>query len=237
MFRFPIKELGRVADAQTQENHGSFSTSIFPATNAIKSTFIAGIGFYYPQVVVITQTGISGETPQVRSCDGSCAIIDALNMEEKYLVKITFQLNQHKISEGPHHTRQSGARSRLSRQMSRESSITELTHEVEVKAFELWWGKKMATSPGFHATKCADCLRRQTIKGRLVSLWLVSCVSSVSRGQLIHNKVISDFQVLRQARVPLVGLEPTTERSLRISGRIRYPLCHRRPTDIVKRKR
>ncbi|GFO43484.1 hypothetical protein PoB_006998900 [Plakobranchus ocellatus] len=33
----------------------------------------------------------------------------------------------------------------------------------------------------------------------------------------VHNKVISDFQALRQARAPVAGLEPTTESSLQIS--------------------
>ncbi|GFO43511.1 hypothetical protein PoB_007001600 [Plakobranchus ocellatus] len=32
----------------------------------------------------------------------------------------------------------------------------------------------------------------------------------------------------RQARAPVAGLEPATERSLQISGRTRQPLCHRR---------
>ncbi|GFN82252.1 hypothetical protein PoB_000875800 [Plakobranchus ocellatus] len=45
----------------------------------------------------------------------------------------------------------------------------------------------------------------------------------------VHNKVISGFQALRQARAPKAGLEPATEGSLQISGRICYPLCHRRP--------
>ncbi|GFO20405.1 hypothetical protein PoB_004691000 [Plakobranchus ocellatus] len=37
----------------------------------------------------------------------------------------------------------------------------------------------------------------------------------------IHNKVISGFQALRQARAPVAGLEPVTEGSLQISGRTR----------------
>ncbi|GFO43659.1 transposable element p transposase-like protein [Plakobranchus ocellatus] len=44
-----------------------------------------------------------------------------------------------------------------------------------------------------------------------------------------HNKVISGFQALRQARAPVAGLEPATEGSLQISGRTRKPLCYRRP--------
>ncbi|GFO36809.1 cathepsin d [Plakobranchus ocellatus] len=35
----------------------------------------------------------------------------------------------------------------------------------------------------------------------------------------VHNKVISGFQALRQARAPVAGLEPATEWSLQISGR------------------
>ncbi|GFO15154.1 hypothetical protein PoB_004165900 [Plakobranchus ocellatus] len=35
----------------------------------------------------------------------------------------------------------------------------------------------------------------------------------------VHNKVISGFQALRQARAPVAGLEPATEGSLQISGR------------------
>ncbi|GFN86882.1 hypothetical protein PoB_001338800 [Plakobranchus ocellatus] len=38
--------------------------------------------------------------------------------------------------------------------------------------------------------------------------------------------MISAFRVLSQARTPVVGLEPVTEGSLQISGRIRYPPCH-----------
>ncbi|GFO21882.1 hypothetical protein PoB_004838700, partial [Plakobranchus ocellatus] len=45
----------------------------------------------------------------------------------------------------------------------------------------------------------------------------------------VHNKVISGFQALRQARAPVAGLEPATEGSLQISGRTRKPLCYRRP--------
>ncbi|GFN89601.1 hypothetical protein PoB_001610700 [Plakobranchus ocellatus] len=45
----------------------------------------------------------------------------------------------------------------------------------------------------------------------------------------VHNKVISGFQVPRQARAPVAGLEPATEGSLQISGRTRKPLCYRRP--------
>ncbi|GFO16053.1 hypothetical protein PoB_004255800 [Plakobranchus ocellatus] len=61
----------------------------------------------------------------------------------------------------------------------------------------------------------------------IIVLWIVlvfgSCIEPV------HNKVISGFQALRQVRAPMAGLEPATEGSLRISGRICYPLCHRRP--------
>ncbi|GFN95743.1 cugbp elav-like family member 4 [Plakobranchus ocellatus] len=41
---------------------------------------------------------------------------------------------------------------------------------------------------------------------------------------------------LRQARAPVAGLEPSAERSLQISGRIRYPLCHRRPLRVGCRR-
>ncbi|GFN98927.1 hypothetical protein PoB_002543300 [Plakobranchus ocellatus] len=44
-----------------------------------------------------------------------------------------------------------------------------------------------------------------------------------------HNKVISGFQALRQARAPVASVEPTTEGSLQISGRNRKPLYLRRP--------
>ncbi|GFN96096.1 hypothetical protein PoB_002260200 [Plakobranchus ocellatus] len=45
----------------------------------------------------------------------------------------------------------------------------------------------------------------------------------------VHNKVISGFRVVRHVEAPVAGLGPVTEGSLKISGRIRYPLCHRRP--------
>ncbi|GFO26439.1 hypothetical protein PoB_005294400 [Plakobranchus ocellatus] len=48
------------------------------------------------------------------------------------------------------------------------------------------------------------------------------------RRKPLHNKLTSGFQVLRQARALVAGLEPKTKLSLHISGRIRYPLCHRR---------
>ncbi|GFO33589.1 hypothetical protein PoB_006009400 [Plakobranchus ocellatus] len=43
----------------------------------------------------------------------------------------------------------------------------------------------------------------------------------------VHNKMISGFQALRQARAPVAGLQPATEGSLQISGRTRKPLCYR----------
>ncbi|GFO46636.1 hypothetical protein PoB_007314100 [Plakobranchus ocellatus] len=43
--------------------------------------------------------------------------------------------------------------------------------------------------------------------------------------------VISSFQALRHARVAVAGHEPATRWFLNISGRIRYPLCHRRPRE------
>ncbi|GFN97446.1 solute carrier family 2 (facilitated glucose transporter), member 13 [Plakobranchus ocellatus] len=46
----------------------------------------------------------------------------------------------------------------------------------------------------------------------------------------VHNKVISGFQALRQARTPVAGLEPATVGSLQISGKTRKPLCYRRPS-------
>ncbi|GFO00199.1 hypothetical protein PoB_002670400 [Plakobranchus ocellatus] len=51
-----------------------------------------------------------------------------------------------------------------------------------------------------------------------------------------HNKVISGFQALRQARAPVAGLEPATEGSLQISGRTRKPLCYLRPLDFWKQE-
>ncbi|GFO30234.1 hypothetical protein PoB_005673900 [Plakobranchus ocellatus] len=53
----------------------------------------------------------------------------------------------------------------------------------------------------------------------------------------VHNKVISGFQALRQARAPVAGLEPATEGSLQISGRTRKPLCYRRPQKKKKKKK
>ncbi|GFO09091.1 hypothetical protein PoB_003559600 [Plakobranchus ocellatus] len=47
----------------------------------------------------------------------------------------------------------------------------------------------------------------------------------------VHNKVISDFQALSQARALVAESEPATEGSLQISRRARYPLCHRCPED------
>ncbi|GFN83622.1 hypothetical protein PoB_001012800 [Plakobranchus ocellatus] len=41
--------------------------------------------------------------------------------------------------------------------------------------------------------------------------------------------MISSFQVLRQVRAAVIGLEPATEGSLPISRQIRYPLYHRYP--------
>ncbi|GFN82510.1 hypothetical protein PoB_000901600 [Plakobranchus ocellatus] len=46
--------------------------------------------------------------------------------------------------------------------------------------------------------------------------------------QRVHNKVISGFQALRQAGVPVTGLEPATEESLQISGQVLYPICQLR---------
>ncbi|GFN90496.1 coagulation factor v [Plakobranchus ocellatus] len=39
------------------------------------------------------------------------------------------------------------------------------------------------------------------------------------------------FKDIHQVRVPVAGLEPATEESLHISGRICYPLCHRHPDE------
>ncbi|GFO47971.1 hypothetical protein PoB_007447600 [Plakobranchus ocellatus] len=36
----------------------------------------------------------------------------------------------------------------------------------------------------------------------------------------VHNKMNSGFQALRQSRAPVAGLEPATEGSLQISGRL-----------------
>ncbi|GFO42187.1 hypothetical protein PoB_006869200 [Plakobranchus ocellatus] len=50
------------------------------------------------------------------------------------------------------------------------------------------------------------------------------CVSQLlcfNQLQPVHNKVISVFQVPRQARAPVAGLEPAREGSLQISGRTR----------------
>ncbi|GFN83645.1 hypothetical protein PoB_001015100 [Plakobranchus ocellatus] len=47
----------------------------------------------------------------------------------------------------------------------------------------------------------------------------------------VHNKVISGFQALRQAKAPVAGFEPATEGLLQISGQIRYPLCHQHPSS------
>ncbi|GFO39591.1 hypothetical protein PoB_006609600 [Plakobranchus ocellatus] len=49
-----------------------------------------------------------------------------------------------------------------------------------------------------------------------------------------HNKMISRFQAVYQARAPMAEPEPATEGSVQISGRIRYPLCDRR--TIVGKK-
>ncbi|GFN88735.1 lysophosphatidic acid phosphatase type 6-like [Plakobranchus ocellatus] len=46
---------------------------------------------------------------------------------------------------------------------------------------------------------------------------------------LVHNKAILGVQALRQTKAPVVKLESTREGVLQISGRIRYPLCHRQP--------
>ncbi|GFN79080.1 hypothetical protein PoB_000558600 [Plakobranchus ocellatus] len=39
-------------------------------------------------------------------------------------------------------------------------------------------------------------------------------------------------QALRQARVPMAGLEPAAEKSLRFSGRIRWPVCISLPGHV-----
>ncbi|GFO16381.1 hypothetical protein PoB_004288600 [Plakobranchus ocellatus] len=68
-------------------------------------------------------------------------------------------------------------------------------------------------------------------KGDAPWIWRARCEIS-TREYLnditVHNKVISGFQALRQARAPVAGLEPATEGSLQISGRTRKPLCYRR---------
>ncbi|GFO40023.1 hypothetical protein PoB_006652800 [Plakobranchus ocellatus] len=47
---------------------------------------------------------------------------------------------------------------------------------------------------------------------------------------------MSGFEALHQARAPVVGLEPAIEGSLQISGRIHYPLCHRRPKAVREQR-
>ncbi|GFO10894.1 hypothetical protein PoB_003739900 [Plakobranchus ocellatus] len=47
--------------------------------------------------------------------------------------------------------------------------------------------------------------------------------------QHVHNKVISGFYSLRQAKAPVAGLEPATDGSMQISGRIQSPWCHQSP--------
>ncbi|GFO19718.1 hypothetical protein PoB_004622300 [Plakobranchus ocellatus] len=54
-------------------------------------------------------------------------------------------------------------------------------------------------------------------ENRLSCLWMQ--LASPQQGDL-------RLQGLCQARAPVAGLEPATERSLHISGRIRYPLCY-----------
>ncbi|GFO20482.1 hypothetical protein PoB_004698700 [Plakobranchus ocellatus] len=46
--------------------------------------------------------------------------------------------------------------------------------------------------------------------------------------------VISGFQALPGAKVPVTELEPATEGSLQISRQIRCRLCHRRPTVFLR---
>ncbi|GFO35371.1 hypothetical protein PoB_006187600 [Plakobranchus ocellatus] len=48
----------------------------------------------------------------------------------------------------------------------------------------------------------------------------------------VQNKIISGFQALRQATAPVAGLEPATEGSLQISGRVRYPSCNQTPLSV-----
>ncbi|GFN74907.1 hypothetical protein PoB_000141300 [Plakobranchus ocellatus] len=62
------------------------------------------------------------------------------------------------------------------------------------------------------------------------------CVELAGLGFLykpVHNKVISGFKTLHQARALMAGLEPATERSLQISGRTQKPLCHQCPIEIA----
>ncbi|GFO01809.1 hypothetical protein PoB_002831400 [Plakobranchus ocellatus] len=59
--------------------------------------------------------------------------------------------------------------------------------------------------------------------------WQMFRFGIFSPANKVHNKVISGFEALRQARAPVAGLEPATEGSLQISGRTRKPLCYRRP--------
>ncbi|GFO21438.1 hypothetical protein PoB_004794300 [Plakobranchus ocellatus] len=45
----------------------------------------------------------------------------------------------------------------------------------------------------------------------------------------VYFKLISGFQALRQAMLPVVGLQPATKASQQISRRNFYPLCHQSP--------
>ncbi|GFO07557.1 hypothetical protein PoB_003406200 [Plakobranchus ocellatus] len=93
----------------------------------------------------------------------------------------------------------------------------------------LKYSNMVVGSLGYRIIESSDKEKRRTVDIALKDyfsrdyVWFGFCI------QPIHNKVISGFQVLRQARSSVAGLEPATKGSLHISGRIHFPLCHRRP--------
>ncbi|GFO08922.1 hypothetical protein PoB_003542700 [Plakobranchus ocellatus] len=59
---------------------------------------------------------------------------------------------------------------------------------------------------------------------------MLSSESLVCSGKQARPKrVISGFHAFRLTRSQMAGVEPAIEKSLQISGRIRYPLLHQRP--------
>ncbi|GFN89377.1 hypothetical protein PoB_001588300 [Plakobranchus ocellatus] len=51
----------------------------------------------------------------------------------------------------------------------------------------------------------------------------------------VHKKVVSNFQTFHEARAPMTGLEPASEGSLQVSGRIHYLLSHECPIFTLQK--
>ncbi|GFN76232.1 hypothetical protein PoB_000273800 [Plakobranchus ocellatus] len=54
------------------------------------------------------------------------------------------------------------------------------------------------------------------------------------RFKSVHNKVISGFQVLHQAKAQVAESDPRQKDRFKFQEWVRYPLCHRRPYRVMK---